>query len=89
LKSSGYPIDEIIKRARLGRKAIYPLISKRARFSIHGASIYSEHKRFHDLDDILLVPPQFTPLRLKKAVELGSREPVFFDVNTKKSNRRF
>jgi hypothetical protein len=83
MKTEEYPISEIIKRARLGRKAIYPLIQKYGRFSIHGSSIYSLNKRFHDLDDILLIPPQFTPLRLKKAMDLVFREPVFFDVDLK------
>jgi hypothetical protein len=83
MKIEEYPISEIIKRARLGRKAIYPLIQKYGRFSIHGSSIYSLNKRFHDLDDILLIPPQFTPLRLKKAMDLVFREPVFFDVDLK------
>ena len=83
MKYSDYPVEEIIRRARLGRRAIYPLILKYGRFSIHGLNIFTENKRFHDLDDIILVPPQFTPRRLKKAIELATREPVFFDVNTK------
>ena len=76
-----YPIREIILRARYGRRAIYPFLSETSRFSIYGAQFV---KRYYDpLEDIIILPPQFTPLRLKKASELISREPTFHDVDTK------
>ncbi len=46
-----------------------------------GADITKITTRFPTLDDILIIPPQFTPLRLEKAIELLVREPVFFDVD--------
>lgn len=46
-----------------------------------GADITTELKRFPTLDSLLIVPPQFTPLRLEKAIDLLIREPVFFDVD--------
>lgn len=78
-----YPIKEIIQRARLGRKSIYPFKNAKFKFSIFGATIYQENKRFFTLDDIIITPPQFTPLRLKKAIELVNREPIYHDVETK------
>lgn len=77
-----YPVREIIERARKGRYSIYP-ITKNSKFSIFGANIYEKPKRFHILDDILILPPQFTPLRIKKSIELVNREPVFEDVDLK------
>jgi hypothetical protein len=76
-----YPVKEIINRARKGRKAIYPFANE-YKFSIYGSPIYEKTKRFYTLDDIIILPPQFTPLRLEKAIELASREPTFFDVET-------
>ncbi len=78
-----YPITDIIDRARHGRKAVYPNATEVGRFSITGARVKANPTRFPTMDDILLLPPQFTPLRLKKSIELIYREPVFYDVETK------
>ena len=82
-KKTDYPVAEIIDRARRGRKAIYPFSNEKFRFSIYGASLYGKTKRFKTLDDLVVSPPQFTPQRLKKAIELISREPIHHDVQTK------
>ncbi len=76
-----YPYRLIIERARYGRRAVYPRFSDTTRLSIMGADITQSPTKFPTLEDILLVPPQFTPLRLEKAIDLLVREPVFFDVD--------
>ena len=75
-----YPIEEIFRRARLGRLAVYPPADEFG-YNVFGAQIYTKPKRFLTLDDIVLLPPQFTPERLEKGVEL-LREPLFIDVDT-------
>ncbi|MHA2501538.1 MAG: glutamate synthase-related protein [Candidatus Kariarchaeaceae archaeon] len=77
-----YPYEEIIERARKGRKSIYPTRDETSRFSVFGADIYGKSRRFPTLDDILLAPPQFTPHRLEKSYDLIFREPFYRDVNT-------
>lgn len=81
-KKTDYPVAEIMDRARRGRKAIYPFSNEKFRFSIYGASLYGETRRFKTIDDVVVSPPQFTPHRLKKAIELISREPIHHDVDT-------
>ncbi len=75
-----YPYKQIIDRARNGRTAVYPKASDSSRLSIMGAKITGEFKRFPTMEDILIVPPLFTPQRLEKSIDLLVREPVFFDV---------
>lgn len=81
-----YPVGEVADRARRGRSAVYPF-SPRSEFgnALLGAEIYEAgYPRFGTLSSVLLVPPLFTPLRLKKMNEL-LREPVFLDVETERS----
>lgn len=76
-----YPFREIIDRARRGVEAIYPSdVLKPSIMLLKGADIYKRPERYASLDDILLLPPAFTPLRLKKMSEL-LREPVYSDVD--------
>jgi len=77
-----YPIDEIALKAKLGSEAIYPF-SKFDEYgrAILGADIYIKPTKFHTLDRLILLPPAFTPLRLKKMEEI-LREPLYTDVNT-------
>ncbi|MEM0445362.1 MAG: glutamate synthase-related protein [Nitrososphaerota archaeon] len=76
-----YPFREIIDRARRGVEAIYPAdVLKPSIMTLKGADIYSRAKQFATLDELLLLPPAFTPLRLKKMSEL-LREPLFSDVD--------
>ncbi len=81
-KKTDYPVSEIMDRARRGRKAIYPFSNEKFRFSIYGASMFGDAKRFKTIDDVVIAPPQFTPHRLEKAIELISREPIHHDVDT-------
>ncbi|NAZ33051.1 MAG: glutamate synthase [Pyrobaculum sp.] len=78
-----YPVDAIVFRALKGKDAVYPfglLASYGA--AVLGAGIYERGcPRFKTLDAVVLVPPAFTPGRLKKAAELF-REPSFMDVKT-------
>jgi len=78
---SSYPYKEIIRRARKGVDAVYP----QGRFwpalmAVKGAAVVEQPRRFATLDDILLLPPAFTPLRLKKMSEI-LREPNYTDVD--------
>ncbi|ACB06925.1 alpha-hydroxy-acid oxidizing protein [Candidatus Korarchaeum cryptofilum] len=66
-----YPIEEIFRRARLGSASLLDGIAL-------GADA-DPMKSF--LDDILLLPPLFTPQRLEKGIEL-LREPLYVDVGT-------
>lgn len=77
-----YPVREIMHRARRGRRAIYPFQDEKFRFSIYGAPITGDGRRLRTVDDLVLLPPQFTPERLDKAVDLVSREPIYHDVET-------
>jgi hypothetical protein len=78
-----YPVDVIVFRALKGKDAVYPfglLASYGA--AVLGAGIYERGcPRLKTLDAVVLVPPAFTPGRLKKAAEL-LREPSFMDVKT-------
>jgi hypothetical protein len=78
-----YPVAEVYSRASKGRAAVFPL-TELDEFgkALLGAPIYRPAQTRHDtLDSILVVPPLYTPLRLKKMEEL-MREPVFSDVET-------
>ena len=77
-----YPVKDIIRRARHGAQSIYPSFADQEKFSIFGASHLGPSKRFLTLDDLFLLPPQYTPLRLQKSIELVYREPYFRDVDT-------
>jgi hypothetical protein len=77
-----YPVDEVSLKALKGRDAVYPfglLMSYGAAFL--GANTYERrgYPRFKTLDDLVLLPPAFTPRRLEKMSEL-LREPTFMDV---------
>lgn len=80
--STDYPFEEIITRARSGRSAIYPYKDQISRFSVFGADLHAQARRFHTFDDLIISAPQFTPQRLEKAYELIFREPFFRDVDT-------
>ncbi len=78
-----YPIDEITQKARKGKEAVFPF-SEKEEFgkALLGAPIFEQAPlRYDTLSKVLLVPPLFTPLRLKKMQEI-LREPVFTDVDT-------
>ncbi|MDW8084382.1 MAG: alpha-hydroxy-acid oxidizing protein [Candidatus Caldarchaeum sp.] len=78
-----YPVEEIVKRATEGRQSVFPL-TELDEFgkAILGAPIYlNAPTRYDTLDKLLVVPPLYTPLRLKKMEEL-LREPLFTDVDT-------
>ncbi len=75
-----YPIEEIFRRAELGEKAIFPR-SDEFGYNVFGTNVYDRPRRFLLLDDLILLPPQFTPERLEKGVEL-LREPLYIDVDT-------
>ncbi|MFB6489726.1 MAG: glutamate synthase-related protein [Thermoproteus sp. AZ2] len=78
-----YPVGEIAFRALRGREAVYPfgLLSSYGS-AVLGANVHRRgYPRFKTLDDVVLMPPAFTPRRLKKAAEL-LREPTFMDVET-------
>lgn len=77
-----YPVDEILQKAKHGREALYPFsdLDEYGR-ALLGADIsLRQGTRFHTLDQLVLVPPVFTPKRLERLTELG-REPFFSDVN--------
>jgi len=76
-----YPVDEIIQKAKYGTQALYPFsdLDEYGR-ALLGADIgMRQLRRFHTLDDLVLLPPIFTPKRLEKMTEL-QREPYFSDV---------
>ena len=78
-----YPVDEIAKKAKYGKDAVYPFdeldVYGKA---LLGADVYMPgFPRFHTLDRLLLLPPAFTPRRLEKMAEL-LREPLYMDVDT-------
>jgi len=70
-----YPIEEIFRRAKLGSASLRPLEDE---FTL-GIDVHELMESF--LDDILLLPPLFTPQKLEKGIEL-LREPLYIDVNT-------
>ena len=77
-----YPVDEILQKAKHGREALYPFseLDEYGR-ALLGADISAKQAtRFHTLDQLVLLPPIFTPRRLAKLEELG-REPYFSDVD--------
>ncbi|HLE55219.1 MAG TPA: alpha-hydroxy-acid oxidizing protein [Thermoplasmata archaeon] len=77
-----YPVDEILLKAKHGRAALYPFsdLDEYGR-ALLGADIgVKQTTRFHTLDQLVLLPPIFTPKRLEKLSELG-REPFFSDVD--------
>ena len=77
-----YPLDEILLKAIKGKEGVYPF----GELASYGAAILGtpinrrSYPRFLTIDDLVLVPPAFTPKRLEKMAEL-LREPVFTDVN--------
>ncbi len=78
-----YPATEILTRSKMGRPAIFP-VSLGDEFGriLMGAPIYERAPlRFDVLSRILIVPPLYTPHRLRKMEEL-MREPLFSDVET-------
>ncbi len=77
-----YPVRDLMTRARKGRRAIYPFQDEKFRFSLYGAPLTTTPRRLKTLDDLVLLPPQFTPERLEKAIDLVSREPIYHDVAT-------
>jgi glutamate synthase domain-containing protein 2 len=77
---------DIARKAVYGRAAVYPLYPGVTEECVGEALLSVQNiegpvRRFYSLDDIILLPPQFTPLRLKKAMELV-REPIYADVTT-------
>jgi glutamate synthase domain-containing protein 2 len=70
---------DVAWKAVMGRDALYP--PDVGVDFLPGLSPHEPQGRGLDLDDLVLVPPLFTPLRLKRMVELG-REPLFTDVDT-------
>ena len=81
-----YPVDEIIQKAKHGREALYPFsdLDEYGR-ALLGADIgVKQATRFATLDQIVLLPPIFTPRRLEKLTEL-QREPFFSDVDLETS----
>lgn len=76
-----YPVDEIVQKAKHGKDALYPFsdLDEYGR-ALLGADIgRRDPTRFSTLDELVLLPPLFTPKRLAKMEELG-REPYFSDV---------
>ncbi len=77
-----YPVDEILQKAKYGREALYPFsdLDEYGR-ALLGADIsVKQATRFATLDQLVLVPPIFTPKRLETLEVLG-REPYFSDVD--------
>ncbi len=74
-------MEEIALKARLGAEALYPFSELDAYgHALLGADISVRHPtRIRTLDDLVVVPPMFTPERLEKMTELR-REPFFSDV---------
>jgi hypothetical protein len=77
-----YPVDEISEKASRGRDALYPFSDLDAYGrALLGADVAGKHaSRFGTLDDLVLLPPLFTPKRLAAMESLG-REPYFSDVS--------
>ena len=76
-----YPVDEIAFKAKYGGDALYPFSELDAYGrALLGADIgLKRPTRFRTLDDLVLLPPMFTPERLEKMTDL-QREPFFSDV---------
>lgn len=89
-ESSLWGLTEIAKRSVFGKAAVYPYFPENKhdpqfRDLLLG---HAQERRFKSLDDLafvleelILIPPQFTPRRLDKMVEV-LREPVYDDVKT-------
>ena len=77
-----YPVEEIADKARRGRDALYPFSDLDAYGrALLGADIARrDATRFSTLDELVLLPPIFTPRRLEALEALG-REPYFSDVS--------
>jgi len=77
-----YPFDEISIKALRGEEGAYPFGELGGYgAAVLGSSVTRRHyPRFLSMDDLVLMPPAFTPRRLEKMAEL-LREPVFTDVN--------
>ncbi len=76
-----YPVDEIVQKAKHGKEALYPFsdLDEYGR-ALLGADIgVKQATRFGTLDQLVLLPPVFTPRRLEKMADL-QREPFFSDV---------
>jgi len=76
-----YPVEEIVQKAKLGKDALYPFsdLDEYGR-ALLGADISQRQPtRFSTLDQLVLLPPVFTPRRLEKMTEL-QREPLYSDV---------
>ncbi len=71
---------DVAWKAVMGRDALYPPDAGADFLPGLTADEAPRPGRF-SLDDLLLVPPLFTPLRMKRMMELG-REPLFTDVDT-------
>jgi hypothetical protein len=69
-----YPIEEIFRRARLGSASI---------LSLEGEFVLGVDEELMEslFNDILILPPLFTPQRLEKGIEL-LRDPLYIDVDT-------
>ena len=78
-----YPVEDVVNRARSGRYSVFPLkgVDEFGRALLGGTVYERAPLRFDILSRILLVPPLYTPHRLKKMEEL-MREPLFTDVKT-------
>lgn len=77
-----YPVREIWMKARHGKEALYPFsgLDEYGK-ALLGADVFIERQtRFFTLDDIILLPPIFTPLRLRKMTDI-QREPLYHDVD--------
>lgn len=77
-----YPVEEILLKAKRGREALYPFseLDEYGR-ALLGADIsVKQATRFSTLDQLVLLPPLFTPKRLEQLEKLG-REPYFSDVD--------
>lgn len=89
-ESSLWGLTEIAKRSVFGKVAAYPYFPENKDDPQFKDLLlgHTRERRFKSLDDLafvledlILIPPQFTPLRLEKMVEV-LREPVYSDVST-------
>lgn len=71
----GFPESAVRTRARLGAAAVFPELAD------YGSVLFgaTADERVDALDRLRIAPPNFTPLRLEKLIELG-REPLYSDV---------
>ncbi|MGQ0798326.1 MAG: glutamate synthase-related protein [Methanobacteriota archaeon] len=77
-----YPVDEIVQKAKLGKDALYPFsdLDEYGRALLGADITQRQTHRFSTLDELVLVPPVFTPKRLEKMSEI-QREPLYSDVS--------